>query len=331
MLECVDLTVAFGEAKALDRVSLTVRPGSTMAVMGPSGCGKSTLLRAIAGLQPLDSGAVRWRRHDLTGVPPHRRSFGLMFQDYALFPHLSVERNVAFGLRMRNVETGEIRTKVAKVLELVGLTGFANRSIDDLSGGEQQRVALARTLAPEPELLLLDEPLGSLDRDLRVRLLGEMRDIFAGLDVTVLYVTHDTEEAFGIADDVAVMETGSIAQTGTPEQLWTTPVSAHVARLLGHPNVIRFSDVPQLDVPNPNGLGYVVIPPSAISLGTSEPHNGQIVEVRFAADRYDLSIALGDTSLVTHSDTPVPVGTWVRVSVAASETVPVAGSDAPEA
>jgi len=197
MLDCRDLSVRFGDHLALAGVDLMVPTGNVVAVIGPSGCGKTTLLRVIAGLQRPLTGTVAWDGENLNAIPPHRRGFGMMFQDHALFPHRTVAGNVDFGLKMTGSPLDVRRSRVEEVLELVGLGGYDHRSIADLSGGEQQRVALARTLAPSPRLIMLDEPLGSLDRALRDRLIGEMRGIFARLGITVVYVTHDQDEATG--------------------------------------------------------------------------------------------------------------------------------------
>jgi thiamine transport system ATP-binding protein len=209
-----------------------------VTVLGPSGCGKTTLLRVIAGLQRPDAGRVLLDGRDLAGVPPHRRGIGLVFQDHALFQHRDVWGNVAFGLRMRGDPPREIDRRVAELLALVGLSGYERRSVGTLSGGEAQRVALARALAPEPRVLLLDEPLGSLDRRLRDRLLEDLGRLFAELRVTALYVTHDQAEAFALGDRVAVMRAGRVVQTGTPDELWARPADADVARFLGLRNVL---------------------------------------------------------------------------------------------
>ncbi|RMF49830.1 MAG: ABC transporter ATP-binding protein [Anaerolineae bacterium] len=213
--------------------------GAIGALLGPSGGGKSTLLEIIAGLQAPDSGEVRWQGRSLLGVPPHRRGVGMVFQDYALFPHLNVFDNVAFGLRMARRPVEEVRRRVHEALELVGLRGFERRSVTTLSGGEQQRVALARALAPRPSLLLLDEPLGALDRALRDRLLVDLRRILRGLHQTALYVTHDQEEAFTLADRVILLREGQVAQQGTPRELYHAPASAFVARFLGMENIFE--------------------------------------------------------------------------------------------
>jgi thiamine transport system ATP-binding protein len=231
MLEVRGVTVTIDGAPILRNVDLAVGLAEVVVVLGPSGSGKTTLLRTIAALQEADSGTVAWNGADLDGVPPHRRGFGLMFQDLALFPHRSVAGNVAFGLEMAGAT--DTRHAVNTALRLVGLEGMGERSIDTLSGGEQQRVALARSLAPQPRLLMLDEPLGSLDRVLRERLAAELRTIFDGLDTAVLYVTHDQDEALALADRVVILNEGRVVQTGTPQSVWLRPVSEFVARFLG--------------------------------------------------------------------------------------------------
>ena len=223
----------FGDKAALDGVTLEVAEGEVVSVLGPSGSGKSTLLRVIAGLQRPERGRVLLDRRDLIAVPPHHRGIGMVFQDHALFDHLDVRGNVAFGLRMRGDAPDEIERRVQELLGLVGLTGLERRSVATLSGGEQQRVALARALAPEPRVLLLDEPLGSLDRRLRDRLLDELKTLFGELQVTALYVTHDQAEAFALGDRVAVVRAGRLVQVGTPDQVWAGPADEDVARFLG--------------------------------------------------------------------------------------------------
>jgi thiamine transport system ATP-binding protein len=237
MLRAESLTVRFDGVPAIDGATLQVADGEVVTVLGPSGSGKTTLLRVIAGLQPPDDGRVLLDGKDLAGVPPHRRGVGLVFQDHALFPHRDVAGNVAFGLRMRGDAPTAIETRTSELLELVGLSGLGGRSVATLSGGEQQRVALARALAPEPRVLLLDEPLGSLDRRLRDRLLDDLAVLFAELDQTAIYVTHDQTEAFTLGDRVAVMRAGRVVQTATPDELWERPLDADVARFLGLENV----------------------------------------------------------------------------------------------
>lgn len=221
----------------VDEVSLAVAPGETMAVVGPSGCGKTTLLRLIAGLERPSAGRVSYDGEDLASVPVHRRRFGMMFQDFALFPHLNVERNVAFGVR-QGVDGAERARRANELLELVGLAGFGKRTVQTLSGGERQRVALGRALAPEPRLLMLDEPLGSLDRGLRERLLVEVKTILGRLQIPTIYVTHDQFEAFAMGTKMAVMREGKIVRGGTPQAIFEDPQTAFVARFLGLDNIV---------------------------------------------------------------------------------------------
>jgi thiamine transport system ATP-binding protein len=233
MLRCSRVQVRYGEHVAVDGVDLAAADGEVVCVLGPSGCGKSTLLRAIAGLEPLADGTIELDGRDLAGRRPDQRDVGLMFQDHALFPHRTVAENVAFGPRMRGLARDAVRTRVDEALDLVDLGGFGQRRVTELSGGEQQRVALARALAPRPRLLMLDEPLGSLDRALRDQLLDQLPAVFAGAGCTVLYVTHDQDEALSLADRVAVMRHGQLVQTAPPDQLWRTPRDGFVARFLG--------------------------------------------------------------------------------------------------
>jgi thiamine transport system ATP-binding protein len=232
-LELDSITVRYGQTAAVSDVSLSVGDGEVVALLGPSGCGKSTLLRTIAGLEKPSSGSVRWDSSDLAGVPVHRREFGLVFQDGQLFPHRSVAGNVAFGLRMRRVDREERDKRVLSLLELVGLDGYAARRVTQLSGGEQQRVALARALAPSPRLLLLDEPLSALDRALREQLAVDLARLLREAATTALVVTHDHDEAFTLADRVAIMSRGRIVQVGPPAEVWSSPVDVETAKFLG--------------------------------------------------------------------------------------------------
>lgn len=238
MLELRNVVKSYEGKPLLNDISFTVSQGETICLLGASGSGKSTILRMIAGLDFPDRGAILLNSLDLAGTPPHLRDFGLVFQDYGLFPHLNVFDNIAFGLKMRNASADEIKQRVTMLLEQITLSGFDSRRVTDLSGGEQQRVALARALAPSPRLLMFDEPLGALDRSLKEDLLNEIRGILHQTKIPAIYVTHDQEEAFTIADRILVLHEGTIIRNGTPSEIWKDPQSAFVAKLLGIGNVV---------------------------------------------------------------------------------------------
>ncbi len=234
----VELTKRFREVTAVDAVSLDIGSGEFFSLLGPSGCGKTTTLRMIGGFEVPTSGRIELRGQDITQAPPERRPVNMVFQSYALFPHLSVFENVAFGLRRRKVPDPDIRQRVGQALELVRLTGFDRRSPDQLSGGQQQRVALARALVCEPTVLLLDEPLGALDLKLRRQLQVELKRVQLEIGITFIYVTHDQEEALALSDRIAVMNRGRPEQVGTPEELYDRPRTRFVAGFIGTTNLL---------------------------------------------------------------------------------------------
>lgn len=318
MLDVEDVAVRFGQVAALDDVDLTVDDRSVVALIGPSGSGKSTLLRVIAGLEHPDEGDVSWDGVSIVEVPPHKRGFGMMFQDYALFPHRTVAENVAFGLRMQRLPGNEIAARTDAALELVGLTGYGLRPVGTLSGGEQQRVALARTLAPEPQLILLDEPLGALDRPLRERLVEDMRDIFEEVAATALYVTHDREEAFAISDRIAVIDDGHIIAEGTPEGLWYQPPTARIAELIGVENRLTAGELTSLGVVDEYrpGSDTVVVPSAAISLSRDGTPNATVHSARFRGGSYGVDVRLdGGIHLTASSPIRLVAGDRVEVTI----------------
>src|SRR3989454_9898358 len=239
LLSLQNLSKQFDKTQAVAGVSLDVERGEFFGLLGPSGCGKTTTLRMIAGLEKPDSGSIAFDGQDITNLPSERRGFGMVFQNYALFPHLNVSENVAFGLRARHRPKPEIKERVKAALELVQLPGYEKRRVDELSGGQQQRVAIARAIAIEPALLLFDEPLSNLDVTLREETRGELRELVARLGLTAVYVTHDQEEAFALCDRISVMVKGQILQIGTARELYERPASVAVARFLGHNNLIN--------------------------------------------------------------------------------------------
>lgn len=238
MLHVKDIFKDYDGKPLLNGVSFEVAQGELVCLLGSSGSGKSTMLRIIAGLEAPASGRVFWNGQDITNLPTHQRGFGLMFQDYALFPHRSVAENVAFGLRMRGMPEVEIKRVVAQSLESIHMLDFAERPVTELSGGEQQRVALARALAPSPNLLMLDEPLGALDHNLRTQLIKELRRCLHESQKPVIYVTHDQEEAFALADRLLLLHRGRLVQEGAPEVIFRNPANAWVASFLGLGNLI---------------------------------------------------------------------------------------------
>jgi spermidine/putrescine transport system ATP-binding protein len=274
MLEVADIWKSYEGMPLLRGISFSVAAGETVCLLGASGSGKSTLLRIIAGLENPEQGQVCWEGEDQCSIPVHRRGFGLVFQDYALFPHLNVSENVAFGLKISGLPTDEIKLRVASSLTEVDLTGFENRPVTDLSGGEQQRVALARALAPLPRLLMFDEPLGALDRNLREKLMQELRGILHTTRVPAVYVTHDQEEAFTLADHILLLHEGEIIRSGTPAEIWNEPGSAWATRFLDAGNVLEGvvrSQVGKLKVETMVGI---------FEVDCMQPHkNGEVIEL----------------------------------------------------
>ncbi|MEW6422767.1 MAG: ABC transporter ATP-binding protein [Deinococcota bacterium] len=255
------LVKRFGPTLAVADMSLTVGAGETVALLGPSGCGKSTVLRCVAGLERPDAGKVWIGEQDVTNLPPEARHVGLVFQEYALFPHLNVVGNVAYGPRMRGAGRAEAARRAQDALALVGLDALAGRRVTELSGGQAQRVALARALATGSPLLLLDEPLSNLDEQLRARLRADLRDLFTRVSAGVLLVTHDQREALALASRVAVMRAGRLMQVGAAREVFARPATAWVAAFLGHANVLS----------GPDGQARLV-PEDAVQLGEGEPY-----------------------------------------------------------
>jgi len=318
MLEVTGLTVRYGDHVAVADLAIHADDGEVLCVLGPSGCGKSTLLRAVAGLIEPDAGRIVLDGQPLDGLRPDQRRVGLMFQDHALFPHRSVADNVGFGPRMEGLGRDVIARRVDGALELVDLHGTGDRDVTSLSGGEQQRVALARAIAAQPKLLMLDEPLGSLDRALRDRLLAELPPLLRQLGTTVVYVTHDQDEALALADRIAVMRASRLEQVGTPDELWRSPATAFVARFLGLEHVYAaelsggvattpLGDVPIRDTAQPDGPVTVALLLEALRLtdpllprqSDEVELPGQVVGRRFAGDHLRVRVRTDAGPVVT--------------------------------
>ena len=233
-----DISKKFEDEVILDKINLSIKDKEFMTFLGPSGCGKTTTLRIIAGFLEADSGQVLFEGKDINNVPPHKRQVNTIFQRYALFPHLNVYENIAFGLRIKKMKEKDISKKVHEMLELVNLKGFQKRNIASLSGGQQQRVAIARALAVEPRVLLLDEPLGALDLKLRKDMQVELKNIQKRMGITFIYVTHDQQEALSMSDTVVVMNGGKIQQIGSPIDIYNEPKNAFVADFIGESNIL---------------------------------------------------------------------------------------------
>jgi spermidine/putrescine transport system ATP-binding protein len=313
LLEIRGISKTYQNKPLLNEISFTVEKDETVCLLGPSGGGKSTILRIIAGLETAESGQILWQGKEINEVPPYSRQFGLMFQDYALFPHMNVRENVAFGLRMQKMAVDKIDKYVTEALAMVNMTSFANRRVTELSGGEQQRVALARALAPRPQLMMLDEPLGALDRTLREKLGEELRGLLRKMKIPVIYVTHDQQEAFSIANRLLVLYQGQIVQSGTPLDVYTYPASPWLASFFGMDNQLQgmvvsasplkvateFGDFKcscaQGEFRKEESVVLVFKPSSAELSKTDHDHNileGQVAESIFSSDRFKIKVML---------------------------------------
>lgn len=307
MLSVQNIHHAYAGESVLHGVSLEVSEGEIVCLLGPSGCGKTTLLRIIAGLEPGYQGTVRVAGQTMGSIPVEDRGFGLMFQEFALFPHMSVTENIAFGLKMQGIPAKERQKRVQAVLSLVNLSGYGEREIDQLSGGERQRVALARSLAPEPRLLMLDEPLGALDALLRERLVVELRQIIRQVGLTSVYVTHDRQEAYAVADRIAIMNAGRIEQIATPYKLYHRPRTEFVARFLGLTNIIPVLDwqngsadtiIGSFDVPEASEA--LLLHPESLSLtlpSADDVLTGDVIARIFRGGTCDIQVQITDTDL----------------------------------
>jgi ABC-type Fe3+/spermidine/putrescine transport system ATPase subunit len=353
-IRIAEVARSFGEVAAVRGVSLDIADGEFFTLLGPSGCGKTTLLRMVAGFCELDRGSIHFGRQRIDTMPPHRRNAGMVFQNYAIFPNLTVGGNVAYGLKARGVASGAIAERVQRALKLVQLDAYAGRQPHQLSGGQLQRVALARCLVIEPAVLLLDEPLSNLDAQLRVEMRGEIRRLQKSLGITALYVTHDQEEAMSISDRIAVMRSGQVEQLGAPWEIYQKPATPFVARFMGTTNLLSGTiagrsgaratvrvgatdfvlDVASLPEARPGGTVSFSLRPEAIRLlpGGSAPPAGwvalvaKIERVEFLGAVTRLELALGNGSILNAAALEMPARRLLEGPVTAAydpETVTV--------
>jgi putative spermidine/putrescine transport system ATP-binding protein len=344
-----DLRRSYAGVTALDGLSLTLAPGEMVALLGPSGCGKTTAMRLVAGLEEANSGRVMFGGKDVTGLPASKRDVGMVFQAYSLFPHMTAAQNIAFGLSLHKVGATQRKERVDEMLELVGLSGYANRYASQLSGGQQQRVALARALAIKPTVLLLDEPLSALDAKVRYRLRDEIRRVQLEAGVTTLFVTHDQEEALAIADRVGVMRAGQLEQLGSPTEIYSRPATPFVAEFVGLTNRIagvvshgevevRGTRLPLVQSSVISGPAIALVRPEAVSLAAENadvagPLSGTVIAVAFLGATSRVTVDLGDITVLAQLPTSAaaahPAGTRVQLAlrtdpvlIAREDTVP---------
>lgn len=327
-----NVTLSYGQTVAVPNLNLNIRKGELIALLGPSGCGKTTSMRAIAGLLAPTSGRIMIDGADVTRTPANRRGIGLVFQSYALFPHLRAFENVAFGLRLKRLSETEIRAKTDAGMATVGLTGFETRKPGEMSGGQQQRLALARSLVMEPKVLLLDEPLSNLDARLRLEMRNELQRVQKDTGITMVFVTHDQSEALALADRIVLMKDGRIEQLGTPAELYAEPSTAFAADFMGFENIFRtqgaalVSDQGRLPLDFDAPAALLAWRPSGVSIGKGR-HSGRIVASSFAGGHreYVLDSALGQIKAEAPIDVPeVAIGDVVAFDLPQSTARPLA-------
>lgn len=327
MLTLDQISIEYQTRPLLDHISLTLGENEILCLLGTSGSGKTTLLRIIAGLEDGYRGDVLFRGNRINHLPPHRRNFSLMFQDYALFPHMNVFENVAFGLRMKGIKALEVEKRVTEMLDMIGLQEFRKREISRLSGGEKQRVALARSLATRPDLLMLDEPLGALDAALREHLLDETRQIIRNLGIGTIYVTHDQQEAYAIADRIAILNQGRMEQIDTPLQVYKRPRTRFVAEFLGLQNVVR-ADVFQDRLPLVK-TRFALLHPDGLHVADQGQLTGRVIHSKFRGDQITVQV-MTDEGIMLHFGIPstrqaeIVVGEPLRIAVDPDYVVPLA-------
>lgn len=330
MIHLIDIRKKFGDTTVLDGIHLYIRKNEFLTLLGPSGCGKTTTLRIIAGFEQATDGKILFEGQDITNIPPYQRKINTVFQKYALFPHMDVFENVAFGLTIKKVKKAEIKTRVKEMLALVNLTGFEQRSVESLSGGQQQRIAIARALINEPEVLLLDEPLGALDLKLRKEMQVELKKIQKRLGITFIYVTHDQEEALTMSDTIVIMNNGVIQQIGTPQDIYNEPKNAFVADFIGESNIVagkmckdRLAFFAGCAFPCVDGgfaeneaVEIVVRPEDIKVVSISEGMiGGRVESVTFKGVHYEISVRAADELWLIHATAAPAVGSQIGLVI----------------
>lgn len=330
IIELKNITKQYEDNIVLKDLNLDIKKNEFLTLLGPSGCGKTTTLKIIAGFEFADDGKVLFEGKDLNEIPPYERPVNTVFQKYALFPHMNVYENIAFGLKIKKVSKNEIDKKVSEMLKLVALEGFEKRAIDSLSGGQQQRVAIARALVNEPKVLLLDEPLGALDLKLRKEMQSELKRIQQRLGITFIFVTHDQEEALTMSDTIVVMNKGVIQQMGSPEDIYNEPANAFVADFIGESNIVNGTMLEDLKVEfcdhvftcvdkgfNTNEAVDVVIRPEDIEI--TSPENGMITgkvnSVKFKGVHYEIEVLEHEHKWIVHNIKNAEIGAMVGLNI----------------
>ena len=330
IIELKNITKAYGDNVVLDNLSLNIKKNEFLTLLGPSGCGKTTTLKIIAGFENADSGELMFKNEDISALPPYKRQVNTVFQKYALFPHMNIFDNIAFGLKLKKLPKNEIKAKVEEMLKLVALSGFENRSVDSLSGGQQQRVAIARALVNKPEILLLDEPLGALDLKLRKEMQIELKKIQKEVGITFVFVTHDQEEALTMSDTIIVMNKGVIQQMGTPQDIYNEPANAFVADFIGESNIIDGIMLEDFKVQFCNrefecvDKGFelkepvdIVIRPEDITIVNSDKGmlKGTVTSIIFKGVHYEITVKTDSFEFIIHSTKSAQVNSYVGLDI----------------
>ncbi len=330
ILELKNINKTYGQQKVLDNLSLNIKKNEFLTLLGPSGCGKTTTLKIIAGFENADNGKIIFNGSDISSLPPHKRAVNTVFQKYALFPHMNIYDNIAFGLKLKKFPKSRIKEEVSKMLKLVALEGFEKRSVNSLSGGQQQRVAIARALVNKPEILLLDEPLGALDLKLRKEMQIELKKIQKEIGITFVFVTHDQEEALTMSDTIIVMNKGIIQQMGTPQDIYNEPANAFVADFIGESNIINGIMLKDFEVKFCNKIfpcvdkGFqlnesidVVIRPEDIKMVKAESGmlKGIVESSTFKGVHYEMMVKSEEFDFIIHSTKCAPIGSAIGMDI----------------